>query len=563
MKQIKLLILLLLLAVSCSDGVNEPSETELPQITFSSSTNSYVVIQGEEIIITPAYANVSGALYVWRRDGSVVSEESSLTFSNDEMGDYYFELEVTNCVGSSYKELLISVVSASSLSVELAAVGEAHSVVRGALFTIKSLVGEGDSYQYEWSLDGTTIASTQDLSYTIDQEGEYDLTLNVYGEDGSGSASTALKVVEEEDMPLYWDFERVEYNLASGREVRVKCWNVTNDFGGDFVWQLNGAEVQRCESAEYIFAESTQGEYQLMVTKYNTKDEESATQSFTLNVSPAEGTYKRAITAASSSSSDKVYEFSPAPGQFINYGYSATTPSEAATYAEERLSVGGYVSLGSFGGYIVVGFDHSVENSGGYDISILGNPMTTSNEPGIVMVMQDENGDGEPNDTWYELKGSETESGSEISDFAITYFRPSNGDQSSSSYYFTTNDGGDGTITKSYNYQDYWPAWITDDVMRFYGTTLSARNEEITPDYWVNGSYDWGYADNMSSVDMQESGSLKNHFKISDAIDYKGDAVQLDYIDFVKVYSAVVAQSGSLGELSTEILHIEDCNISD
>ena len=53
-----------------------------------------------------------------------------------------------------------------------------------------------------------------------------------------------------------------------------------------------------------------------------------------------------------------------------------------------------------------------------------GNPFDGSSEPGIVWVMQDENGDGLPNDTWYELKGSEYGKEETIRD-AVTYYRPS------------------------------------------------------------------------------------------------------------------------------------------
>lgn len=83
-----------------------------------------------------------------------------------------------------------------------------------------------------------------------------------------------------------------------------------------------------------------------------------------------------------------------------------------------------YVSLGGFGGYIVVGFDHSIDASGGYDLAIVGNSFEGSSEPGIVWVMQDENGDGLPNDTWYELKGSETGKAETLQDYAVTYYRP-------------------------------------------------------------------------------------------------------------------------------------------
>ena len=124
--------------------------------------------------------------------------------------------------------------------------------------------------------------------------------------------------------------------------------------------------------------------------------------------------YYRAPSAGSSDSKVKVYHLRPAPGQFIAQ-ISGQTEEEACRYAETRMNVqNNYVSLGAWGGYIIVGFDHSVYNkpdvssNGGYDFAIIGNPFDGSSEPGIVYVMQDENGDGLPNDTWYELRGSET-----------------------------------------------------------------------------------------------------------------------------------------------------------
>ena len=39
--------------------------------------------------------------------------------------------------------------------------------------------------------------------------------------------------------------------------------------------------------------------------------------------------------------------------------------------------------------------------------------------------MQDDNGNGIPDDTWYELRGSETGLASTVSDHAVTYYRPS------------------------------------------------------------------------------------------------------------------------------------------
>ena len=59
-----------------------------------------------------------------------------------------------------------------------------------------------------------------------------------------------------------------------------------------------------------------------------------------------------------------------------------------------------------------------------YDFSIQGNAFDGSSEPGIVWVMQDINGNGLPDDEWYELKGSEAGKDETIRNFKVTYYRP-------------------------------------------------------------------------------------------------------------------------------------------
>ncbi len=133
-----------------------------------------------------------------------------------------------------------------------------------------------------------------------------------------------------------------------------------------------------------------------------------------------EGDY-REPSAGSSRYADRVYDYTPAPGQYINDSSTGGMSSEiltkqdACNWAMSRLDAGKFVSLGGFGGYIVVGFDHSTLSLGGdYDFAVAGNAFFNSsggggsNEPGIVYVMQDSNGNGIPDDTWYELKGSES-----------------------------------------------------------------------------------------------------------------------------------------------------------
>lgn len=282
--------------------------------------------------------------------------------------------------------------------------------------------------------------------------------------------------------------------------------------------------------------------------------------------------YYRAKTETSVAEQTAVFEYTPAPGQFINEtktgGFTGeeNTPEAAIAYATQRMKDDAFVSLGGFGGYMVVGFDHSIDNTGNYDFGIKGNSFKGSSEPGIVWVMQDENGNGKPDDTWYELKGSETGKETTVRNYAVTYYRPSEPQQP---VQWTDSEGNSGEVDylKQFHTQDYYyPAWITADSYTLTGTCVEARNYDQSGNgtYWVQAEYDWGYADNFSEIDrLSNDGNANaaanaNYFKISNAIDDKGNPVNLKYIDFIKVQTACNTKSGWLGENSTEVFGFFD-----
>lgn len=263
----------------------------------------------------------------------------------------------------------------------------------------------------------------------------------------------------------------------------------------------------------------------------------------------------------------KVFEYTPAPGQFINdvvtsgFDGAQTTAEKAVEYAQNRLNNNLYVSLGGFGGYIVIGFDHDVANfQQQYDFEILCNTFDGSSEPGIVWVMQDENRNGEPDDTWYELAGSETGDEHTIQNYAVTYYRPT---EAKSAVQWSDNLGQSGEIRYlggRHIGDTYFPLWIEGESYTLSGTRLEARNYNDGVN-WVNPCYGWGYADNESPMDYLAT-RKGNTFDISNAIDGEGNRVSLEYINFVKVQCGVNAVSGSLGEISTEICGINDINVN-
>lgn len=250
---------------------------------------------------------------------------------------------------------------------------------------------------------------------------------------------------------------------------------------------------------------------------------------------------------------NKVFEFIAAPGQFINEGYTATTMDEACAYVMNRFNQKAYVSLGAFGGYVVVGFEHNVNNSGGYDLDIVGNAYDGNSEPGIVWVMRDDNGDGLPNDTWYELRGSEYGTENETLGYAVTYYRP---DATDGNVRWTDNKGGSGTIDhNTFHRQCYYPAWIEADSYTLRGSKLKSQTSLVNR-IWVNGGYAWGYADNYNTTDWLGAATCHNHLRISDAVDENGNPITLSHINFVKVQSAIQSMAGIIGEVSTEVVGI-------
>lgn len=272
----------------------------------------------------------------------------------------------------------------------------------------------------------------------------------------------------------------------------------------------------------------------------------------------------------------KVYDFLPAPGQFVNElpEYMDGDSHEAILAKVEEQICGdknpGMISLGAFGGYVVFGFDHPVANvEGAYDFKIYANAFMAAGssvggscEPGIVMVSVDANGNGLADDEWYELAGSDYGKETTIKNYSITYYKPAadktptaDGMITDSTYIrWTSSEGEEGYVMKnSFHNQSYWPEWYEGETMEFVGTKLAdnAFDQSGNGTYYVLTRLDWGYADNHAN-DIDEG------FKIDWAVDAEGNPKHLTHIDFVKVYTAVNQYCGWIGETSTEVCGAED-----
>ncbi|PWB27339.1 PKD domain-containing protein [Flavobacterium sp. HTF] len=337
-------------------------------------------------------------------------------------------------------------------------------------------------------------------------------------------------------------------------------------------------------SKEALFAAAAEGTYQFNVVI--TDKGVTQTEKVTITVTAETKELKSYIS--------KVFEFKPAPGQFINDLPAANdgdTEERILTRANSYLAKksGDLISLGAFGGYVVFGFDHSIVNIKGIrDFRVLGNAFWAqanpnpdagmrggSSEAGVIMVAYDKNKNGLPDDEWYEIEGAGHKMEKTIHNYEITYHRPDpnkipvpGGGTGTVLFpdmeyiYWKDNQGKDGYLAQNnaYNHSlDYWPKWLKNQAtITFKGTRLpdNAVDESGNGSYFVQYAFLYGYADNAPNNDDDSA------IDIDWATDSSGKKIQLPAIDFVKVYNGLNQQAGWLGETSTEIMGATDLHLS-
>ena len=353
----------------------------------------------------------------------------------------------------------------------------------------------------------------------------------------------------------------------SGEEYE---WWLVEAKGDEVKWR----EEKKLLSTErdLIFCQADTGTYTLCL---NIIDKQNpVTHSFKVVVWEEQVAYSPYIS--------RVLEYNPAPGQFVN-----TMPmyEEGDTYETMRQkaeeSIAGtnntLISLGAWGGYVTFAFDHSVVNfPDELDFLIEGNAFLSSamqkggsSEPGIVMVSVDVNQNGRPDDPFYQLAGSEYRNSATIHQYELTYrrtpadhvpeFEKKSPITDSVYILWTDNQGGEGYVKKnSFHTQDYFPMWLQDSTLTFFGSCLPDNAYDSNGDgtLWVQNFYGQGY------VDCNPNDSVHlNSFDIAWAVTEDGEPIHLPCADFVRVYTGVNQECGWIGETSTEISHARDLHV--
>ncbi len=297
--------------------------------------------------------------------------------------------------------------------------------------------------------------------------------------------------------------------------------------------------------------------------------------------------YGASVVSAESPFATRVVEYAPAPGQFVNVPQfddplrALGPPSGGGIAAPNNVSV---VTLGGFGGFIVLAFDHLVRddrmNRFGMDAIVFGNAYWVGGDPQrhwaecvTIEISKDENGNGEPDDTWYLIPGSHVPD--PAAQFSVVWWDDNvpnatyppddqlwipperSGLWSSSGYELPppifaavviVNPSVDPRLESIFGYGEYSPTLILGDV-----------DADDISDADVHPADFYTWPDDPRTVGMSPGSGGGDAFDIAWAVDpMSGARAHLDGFHFIRLTTAVDFISPILGEKSGEIDAVAD-----
>lgn len=456
-------------------------------------------------------------------------------------------------VGCGEDELQIDAPSISGIE-------NAYSIIENGTIKLSPTVGDDNDVAYSWLLDDEEVANTLEYTFEGKEVGEYNLTFKATN--SGGTTESKIKII------VYSSSSAISADVYS-----IIAIDLPGFVGKDDEVTIEVAESQsnlyrltKNEEGTTLFVAAEAGKY---VVNLSSND---LAVDYVITVSESEKV-PSAYTA-------KVFDYLPAPGQFVNKlpAYTEGDTHEDMVAKVEKSLVGSsasMITLGGWGGYVTIGFDHTIVNvAGKRDFRVHGNSFSGSAEPAIVMVAYDKNKNGKPDDDeWYEIAGSgsftaEKEdwyenalaAGGDLKtyrDYEMTFYRPEVEDNNTSDEYirWTNNKGGEGyKVKNSFHRQSYYPLWVKDDKITFSGIRLADNGWDRSGSgtYYILEYYSYGYVDNWPNSDP------KSAIDIDWAIDKEGNPANLPGVDFVKIINGIDKENGWLGEASTEVAKGED-----
>lgn len=184
------------------------------------------VTEGDTVVFDGAFSSDDNGVvsYEWYLDNVLIGDSSTLSHVFDVKGSYEVTLIVKDAEGLQAKDSVVIQVNEQEVieqdpSVSLSSSSDYVKVGENATFSAAVENFAGNELQYTWLVDGEQVAqsSSATFQYRFTSAGSHKITVKVSDGNKTVESSVMIKVNEEPDIPVKFDFG--EGNDASGTEI--------------------------------------------------------------------------------------------------------------------------------------------------------------------------------------------------------------------------------------------------------------------------------------------------------------------------------------------------------
>ncbi|MGB4619397.1 MAG: PKD-like domain-containing protein, partial [Bacteroidales bacterium] len=223
---------------------------------------------------------------------------------------------------------------------------ESYSLKVGTSLILSPIVLYDTDAQYQWLMNGQTVGTDKTYEFHAVEPGTFRLTFKVIREDISVERPVTLHVFDKKPPVIFLAVPPDGFTVATGDTLLLNPV-IEHEENTRILWEIDGQEAGRERTC--IFYRETAGSYRVSLLAENedgsdnllfavhVKNSEDIPPEEDPDIDPPSDKYYRPADSQSSADWDRVYHYTPAPGQFINdrqtAGFSGeSTPEEAVLY---------------------------------------------------------------------------------------------------------------------------------------------------------------------------------------------------------------------------------------
>ncbi|MCF8299299.1 MAG: PKD domain-containing protein, partial [Saprospiraceae bacterium] len=256
----------------CSDTSSAQTVTvnPIPSATITASGPTSFCIGGSVTLNT---TTGTGLTYIWKKNGNVISGQTSSSIVVSDAGNYLVE------ISNSYSCTTVSniiVVAVNPIPNATITVGGASTICQGDVLQLYGTSGTG--YSYQWLNNGSPISGSTALFHTITQSGSYQVVVTSAS---LCSDTSSVQAVTVNPAPTS-AFSLVGSSVfCQGDSVLLDAVGST---GNTYQWKSYGINIPSAsDSFHYVYQT---GNFSLVTSNSYNCSTESSAQQITVNTSP-------------------------------------------------------------------------------------------------------------------------------------------------------------------------------------------------------------------------------------------------------------------------------------